>query len=158
MVKTSAGLLMYKIKESNGRRELMVFIGHPGGSFFKGKETGAWSIPKGEIEEGEDLFSAGRREFKEETGIGSPENKEKYIYLGEIRQKSGKRVFCWAFEGDWTGLLMGTSFVELEYNGKKIKFPEMDGAGFFGIEEAKKKINPAQRELIDRLREKLNIR
>lgn len=153
MLKDSAGLLMYKIVDS----ELKVFIVHPGGPFWKDKDEGAWSIPKGEIEEGEDTLSAARREVKEETGI---EAKEPFIELGHVRQASGKIVYCWAYEGDWAGLLMGSAYVKMEWpigSQKIISFPEVDKAGFFTIEEARMKLNPAQSELLERLKEKLSI-
>ncbi len=153
MPKTSAGLLMYEIANN----ELKVFIAHPGGPFWKNKEAGAWSIPKGEPNENENLLNAAIREFKEETGIDA---KEPFIPLGTIQQKSGKIVHCWAFEGNWSGLLVTSSHVNMEWpskSGKFIKFPEIDKAGFFSIEEAKKKINPCQKELIARLAEKVRI-
>lgn len=151
MSKTSAGLLMYRIKNN----QFEVFLAHPGGPFWKNKDV--WGIPKGELEDGEheDMLKAAIREFKEETGI---EPKEPFIPLGEIRQASGKIVHCWAFEGDWSGLLLGSSYVNLEYptkSGKFIKFPEIDKADFFTIEKAKKKINKSQFALIDRLQEYL---
>ncbi len=157
MKKTSAGLLMYKIKDNN----LLVFLVHPGGPFWKNKDEHAWSIPKGEADNNakneKELFEAARREFKEETGIEINKDIE-FIYLQNIKQKSGKVVHCWAFEGDWSGLLMCQSFAEIEWpfkSGKFIKIPEVDKAGFFSIEQAKRKLNPAQIELIDRLQEYL---
>ncbi len=147
MTKESAGLMMYKI----GGDVLKVFLVHPGGPFWKNKEDGAWSIPKGEIEEGENLLETAKREFKEEVGF---EAKGNFFSLGKIQQKAGKIVHAWAFEGDWSGLLMCQSYVEIEWplrSGKKIKIPEVDKARFFSSEEAKKKINQAQKELIERL-------
>jgi predicted NUDIX family NTP pyrophosphohydrolase len=155
MQKRSAGLLMYKISRE---RKLKLFIVHPGGPFWKNKEGGAWSIAKGEVEDGKDMFEVAKKELKEETGIIAPPGKENYIDLGEITQKSGKIVRAWAFEGDWNGLLICSSWAEIEWpakSGKKIKVPEVDKAGFFNIEEAKKMINPAQIELIRRLDEKI---
>lgn len=150
MRKISAGLLMYKFDKE---KRLRVFLVHPGGPFWKGKDVGAWSIPKGEIDEEDekDLLETAKRELKEETGINAPNDREKYFNLGEIKQKSGKLVYAWAFEGDWHGLLMCQSFVEIEFNGKKMKFPEVDRADFFTVDKAKEKINPAQFELIERL-------
>ncbi|MEK6824410.1 MAG: NUDIX domain-containing protein [Nanoarchaeota archaeon] len=145
--KISAGLLMYRF-----RPELEVFIVHPGGPFWKNKDESSWSIPKGELEEGEDLLSAAKREFMEETGLKI--DSESFIQLGNVTLKSGKIVHAWAFEGDWSGLLMCQSYMNLEWpprSGKLIKFPEVDKASFFSPEIAKKKINPAQRELIDKL-------
>ncbi len=147
---------MYKFDKE---KKLRLFLVHPGGPFWKDKDIGAWSIPKGEIdgEDGKDLLETAKREFREETGIIPPKEDEKYFYLGEIEQKNKKIVHAWAFEGDWSGLLMCQSFVEIEWpykSGKKIKIPEVDRAEFFTIEKTKEKINPAQFELIERLTEK----
>lgn len=151
--KVSAGLLMYKIKDN----KLYVFLVHPGGPFWKNKDQGAWSIPKGELDEGEvnkeNLLKTAIREFKEEIGLDIDPN-TKFITLNSIKQKSGKTVHAWAFESDWHGLLMCSSYVKVEYpykSGKLIKIPEIDKAEFFNPEIAKKKINPAQVELIERL-------
>ncbi len=153
MVKTSAGLLMYKIVEG----KLMVFIGHPGGPFFAKKDEWHWSIPKGEVDGGDngELLETARREFEEETGIKV--KTEEFISLGFVQQKSGKIVHAWAFEGDWSGLLTGKSYVDMEYHGKKIRFPEIDRAGFFDVEKAKKKLIKEQGEFVDRLRKKLDL-
>ncbi|MBI2452274.1 NUDIX domain-containing protein [Candidatus Pacearchaeota archaeon] len=145
----SAGILLYRLKSE----KLEVFLAHPGGPFWKDKDLGAWTIPKGEIEKGEDLLETAKREFKEETGI-ILDPKKNFIPLGQITQKSGKIVHAWAIEGDWSGLLMGKSFVELEWpmnSGKKIKFSEIDKASFFPVDKAMKKINPSQAEFIERL-------
>ena len=146
MPKISCGLLMYRIKNS-----LEVFLVHPGGPFWKDKNKGAWSISKGEIEDGENFLEAAIREFKEETGI-KPECK--FIPLGSVKQKSGKIVHAWAFEGEWNGFLMKQNMIEIEFpygSGKKIKIPEIDKADFFNLEKAKEKIIPAQVEFIKRL-------
>ncbi len=153
MAKTSSGLLMYKIDDDI----LKIFLVHPGGPFWKDRDEGAWSIPKGEIEDGEDLLETAKREFKEEVGI---EAKGEFTPLGEITQRAGKIVHAWAFTGDWTDLLMCQSFVEIEWpakSGKKIKFAEVDKAAFFPSSVAKKKINSAQIELIERLESFLKI-
>ena len=147
MAKISAGLLMYRIKN----RELEIFLVHPGGPFWKNKDLGAWSIPKGEVKIKEDFLETAQREFEEETGIMP---KGKFIPLGEIKQKSGKIVHAWAFEGNWDGFLMKQNFIEIKWppkSGKKIKIPEVDKLKFFNTKEAKKKINPAQVEFIKRL-------
>ena len=152
-MKESSGLLMYKIVDG----KLNVFLVHPGGPFWKDKDKGAWSIPKGEADDFDEgsLFATAIREFEEETGIFCPKEKQKYFDLGNIKQKSSKIVHAWAFEGDWTGLLICKSFVEMDFHGKKLKFPEVDRAGFFNIDKAKEKINSAQFELVERLREKI---
>lgn len=144
---------MYKFKDN----QLKVFLVHPGGPFWKDKDEGAWSIPKGEVDlsSNETLLQTAIRELKEETGIDlSKKNPNEFINLESITQKSGKVVHCFAVEGDWSGLLITSSYVSMEYppNSKKfIKFPEVDKASFFPIEQAKKKINSCQAELIDRL-------
>lgn len=157
MIKRSYGLLMYRIRDER----LEVFLVHPGGPFWKNKDTGAWSIPKGESDENEDLLETAKREFEEEIGENPPKNNTAYIDLGEIRQKTGKIVHAWAFEGDWKGPLRCQSFFELEWpprSGKKIEVPEVDKAEFFNIEEAKAKIISAQAELIERLEIILNAK
>lgn len=147
MPKTSAGFLMYK-RENN---ILYYFLVHPGGPFWKDRDGGAWGIPKGEVEEGEDMLETAIRELWEEVGIHA---KGPFIPLGEIKQKSGKIVHCWAFEGDFSGIFMHQDFIEIEYppkSGKKIKIPEVDKAEMFTKQEAKEKINPAQFDFIERL-------
>lgn len=144
---------MYKFDKD---KKLRFFLVHPGGPFWKDKDNEAWGIPKGEVDDGEEeLFETAKREMLEETGIKAPNEKEKYFHLGETKLKSGKIIHAWGFEGDWTGLLMCKSFVEIEHNGKKIKFPEVDKAGFFSVEQAKDKINKAQFVFVERLMEML---
>lgn len=150
--KISAGLLMYRIKREN----IECFIVHPGGPFWKHKDVGAWSLPKGEVEEGESLLDTAQREFHEETGIVP---RGPFTPLGSVTLKSGKQVHAWAFEGDWSGLLQTSTYVRLEWpksSGKTIAFPEIDKAGFFSVSEAQKKLNPAQKEFIERLLIKVN--
>src|SRR3989344_6635307 len=152
MTKESAGLMMYKVEKD----VLKVFLVPPGGPFWKRKGDWGVSNPKGEIEDEENLLETAKREFKEEVGF---EAKGNFISLGKIQQKAGKIVHAWAFEGDWSGILMCQSFVEIEWplrSGKKIKIPEVDKARFFSIEDAKKKINQAQKELIERLEKTLD--
>lgn len=143
---------MYRLKKG---KELEVFLVHPGGPFWKNKDNGAWSIPKGEINEAEDFLEAAKREFEEETGI---KPKGEFIELVNVKQKSGKVIHAWAFEGDWFGFLMKQNMIEIEFpykSGKKIKIPEIDKAGFFSLEKARKKINSSQLEFLERLKEKL---
>ena len=151
-MKKSAGVLLYKWNKG----KLKVFLVHPGGPFWKDKDEGVWSIPKGEVEEGEnDMLEVAIRELMEETGINLINRQRKeFVYLENVKQKSGKEVFCWAIEGDWSGLLMGSSYVKIEWplkSGKIIKFLEVDRAGFFPIEQARKKINESQRDFFERL-------
>ena len=149
MQKISAGLLMYRIK--NGKLE--VFLIHPGGPYWKDKDSGAWSIPKGEIKNGENLMETAKREFEEETGIKPAEN---FISLGEITQRSGKIVHAWAFEKNWSGILK-SNMTTMSWNGKKIKIPEVDRGNYFTLEEARKKINPAQFEFVERLAKSISL-
>ncbi len=125
---------------------------HPGGPFWKNKDAGAWSIPKGEPEEGEELLAAGLRELREEIGL-EPQGDLKD--LGIIQQKGGKTVHAWAFEVDpMTAIAQVSNSFELEWpprSGKMQTFPEIDRAEFFTVEEAETKINQAQRTFLERL-------
>jgi predicted NUDIX family NTP pyrophosphohydrolase len=150
----SAGLLMYRRRE--GRTE--VLLAHPGGPFWAKKDEGAWSIPKGLFEEGEDPLRAARREFTEETGFRA--KSKGFVPLGEARQKGGKLVLVWAFEGDARPEKLKSNTFTVEWpprSGLKQEFPEMDRAEWFDLETAKKKILPGQREFIERLEEKLGV-
>ena len=153
MVQISAGLLMYRRKHG----EPQFFIVHPGGPFWKNKNAGAWSIPKGGVREGESLLECAKREFYEETGIRVKDKKENYIYLGFVKLKSGKIIYAWAFEGDWSGMLLKQSMVDIKlpWSNKRKKVPEIDKAGFFPAKVAKEKLNPAQAEFVGLLEEKL---
>jgi predicted NUDIX family NTP pyrophosphohydrolase len=144
---TSAGLLMYR-QAADG---LQVLLAHPGGPFWHNKDEGAWTLPKGEYESAEDALSAARREFAEETGI---EASGPFLPLGEVKQKSGKRVLAWAFRGDCDPASLRSNTFELEWpprSGKRQSFPEVDRAQWFALHEARVKILPVQRELLDRL-------
>lgn len=151
MPKTSAGILLYRRKDD----EFRVFLVHPGGPFFEKKDEGAWSVPKGEIDEGEDALAAARREFEEETGC-RPEGR--FVPLSPITQKGGKTVLAWAMEGDCDADTIRSNTFALEWppkSGRVQDFPEVDRAGWFTVDEAKKKINPAQAALLDELLSKL---
>jgi predicted NUDIX family NTP pyrophosphohydrolase len=153
MNKTSAGLLMYRVR--NGALE--VLLAHPGGPFWQKKDDGAWTIPKGEISPGEDAQAAARREFEEETGL-RPEGP--FIELTPIRQRSGKIVSAWAFEGDCDPDSIESNTFQLEWpprSGRMQDFPEIDRAEFFGVEEARRKINRAQIPLIEELQEHIGV-
>jgi predicted NUDIX family NTP pyrophosphohydrolase len=146
----SAGILLYRRR---GDR-LEVLLVHPGGPFWALRDTGAWSIPKGEFEPGEDALSAARREFAEELGVTLPDGPLED--LGEVRQKSGKLVHAWALEGDLDAGAVSSNTFELEWpprSGRKIDVPEVDRAEWFALEDAQEKINPAQAQLLDRLAE-----
>ncbi|MBS3071031.1 NUDIX domain-containing protein [Candidatus Pacearchaeota archaeon] len=145
MPKVSSGLLMFKI--NNG---LEVFLAHPGGPFWEKKDESSWTIPKGEVNENEDLFEAAKREFEEEIGM-KPEGD--FIPLDSVEQKSGKIVHAWAFRNDSTPVLLRQNFITIDFKGKKIKIPEIDKAQFFSINEAKKKILPAQKKFLEKLEE-----
>jgi predicted NUDIX family NTP pyrophosphohydrolase len=130
---------------------LEVFLVHPGGPFWTAKDEGAWSIPKGLINPGEDKFEAAKREFQEETSISSS---GPFIDLGEIRQRSGKRIFAWAFQGSAGIPFVKSNLFTLEWpprSGLKRDFPEIDKGEFFALPEAWRKINRSQAEFLDRL-------
>ena len=142
--KRSAGLLMYRVKR--GKAEVLLI--HPGGPYWTKKDEGAWSIPKGEIEEGEDPILAAKREFEEETGLVP---RGDFRRLKPVRLKSGKTISAWAFEGDWDGRGLKSSTFTLEWpphSGRVQEFPEADRADWFALEVAKKKIQEGQRGFI----------
>ncbi len=135
-------------RQRDGRLEF--FLAHPGGPFSKHRDEGYWTIPKGEPGAGEDLLSVAQREFQEETGI---QPRGPFLELGSIRQKGGKWVHAWAFAGDWNGSISSNTFA-LEWppdSGTICQFPEVDRAGFFGLEEARQKIKDSQYPLLERL-------
>ena len=138
MKKVSGGLVLFKVDEKND--QIFVLVAHPGGPFFKDKDEGWWSIPKGEPEPNEDIFDAAVREFEEETGM-SPQGP--YLGLGSISQKNGKEVFAWAFEGEWSeNRQVICNEITMEYpkeSGKMWTFPEIDQALLLPTNEAKAK-------------------
>jgi predicted NUDIX family NTP pyrophosphohydrolase len=149
--KSSAGLLMYR----NNNNQLEVFLVHPGGPYFRNKDEGAWTIPKGEIESEESIFETAKREFQEETGI-KPEGD--FVPLDTVKQKGGKTVHAWAFEGDSSSFR--SNYFEMEWpphSGRRQKFPEVDKARFFSVSEAMAKINPAQMWFLERLEKILGL-
>ncbi|NIR43874.1 MAG: NUDIX domain-containing protein [Gemmatimonadetes bacterium] len=153
MPKTSAGLLMYRIREG----ALEVLLVHPGGPFWRSKDKGAWTIPKGEIGSDEDALAAARREFEEETGLRA---KGPFIPLTPVRQKGGKTVRAWAFAGDCDPQRLRSNVFELEWppgSGQAREFPETDRAGFFGLDETLEKMNPAQVPLVEELAARLKL-
>lgn len=146
--KQSAGILLYR----NINNQLEVFLVHPGGPFFKNKDEGAWSIPKGEYLEDEDPLTAAKREFYEETGQQIIDGN--FIKLQSVKLKSGKAVSAWAIEGDIDAENIQSNVFEIEWpprTGKMVRFAEVDRAAWFKPEVAKIKINPAQVALIDEL-------
>lgn len=131
--------------------QLEVFLVHPGGPFWKSKDVGAWSIPKGEFTEEEDALDAARREFEEETGF-KPEGS--YVPLAPIKLKSGKRVAAWAFKGDCEASQVRSNTFRLEWppkSGEWRDFPEVDRAAWFSLEEARLKIHPEQVAFLEQL-------
>ncbi|MDI3471299.1 MAG: MutT-like protein [Pseudolabrys sp.] len=147
MTKTSAGLLLWRYKTS----DVQVLLVHPGGPFWAGKDNGAWSIPKGEYDAGEDPLTAAQREFGEELGAQAPQHATP---LGEIKQKGGKVVTGFAAQGDFDVSALRSNSFEMEWpphSGRRQAFPEVDRAQWFGLAEARNKINSAQCALLDRL-------
>lgn len=147
MVKRSAGLLLYRVREET----LEVFLVHPGGPFWARKDLGVWTIPKGEIDKGEDPLEAARREFEEETGF-RPEGE--FRELTPARQRSGKIVHAWAVEGDCDPTTLRSNTFTLEWpprSGRQKEFPEADRAGWFSLTQAREKILEGQRELLAQL-------
>jgi predicted NUDIX family NTP pyrophosphohydrolase len=133
-----------------------VLLVHPGGPAWAKRDAGAWSIPKGEYLDGEDPLAAARREFEEELGSAPPDAEASD--LGEIRQKSGKRVLAWAIPGDLDATHVHSNTFPFEWpprSGKMIEIPEVDRAEWFGLDAAREKINPAQVALLDRLEQLL---
>jgi predicted NUDIX family NTP pyrophosphohydrolase len=130
---------------------LEVFLAHPGGPFWKNKDAGVWTIPKGLLNAEEEPLAAACREFAEETGI-VPQGP--FLPLGTIRQKAGKLVHAWAWEGDADPAAIKSNFCSLQFppgSGKWISIPEVDRCGWFALPQAREKINPAQVELLERL-------
>jgi predicted NUDIX family NTP pyrophosphohydrolase len=151
MPKLSAGLLMYRVC----RGEISVLLVHPGGPFFRNKDDGAWSIPKGEVDPEEDLLACAKREFQEELGVPAA---GPFLPLSAVKQKGGKIVHAWAVEGECDTTQIASNTFELEWppkSGRIQRFAEIDRAEFFAIDVAKTKINPAQAPLIDELAELL---
>lgn len=152
-MKTSSGILLFK-REKN---DLYYFLVHPGGPFWKNKDGGAWSIPKGELLPDEDPLERALIEFEEETGAVLAEGA--FIPLQPVKQKGGKTVYAWALEGDLETSDLYSNKVSIEWppkSGKIIEIPEVDQWKWFVSEEAKQKMNPAQIALITELEEMLN--
>ncbi|WP_348260605.1 NUDIX domain-containing protein [Telmatobacter sp. DSM 110680] len=147
MPKRSAGLLMFR----RTGPELEVFLVHPGGPFWAGKDAGAWTIPKGEYVDGEEPLAAARREFQEETGFKA---NGRFIELGVIRQNSGKLVSGWAFEGDCDPQRLVSNFCSIEWpphSRKMIEIPEVDRGAWFNLPAARGAILKTQQPFLDEL-------
>jgi predicted NUDIX family NTP pyrophosphohydrolase len=146
-MQVSYGLLMF-VRESAGISVLLV---HPGGPYWRNKDDGAWSIPKGLANDAEDGLAAAQREFFEETGM-TPRGP--FTALTPVKQKGGKLVHCWAFEGERAPIALGTSTFELEWpprSGKRARFPEVDRAALFTLEQARKKLLSSQIGFLDQV-------
>lgn len=142
---------MYRLR--HGKPEVLLV--HPGGPLWSKRDDGVWSIPKGEIDDGEEPLAAARREFEEETGFVSQGN---FIPLGRIRQKSGKIVDAWAFAGDCDPRMLNSNLCSIEWpprSGRQIDVPEVDRADWFSLAEARAKLKDAQWPLLDRLQDLL---
>jgi len=151
-MKTSAGLLLYKFES-----EVKFLLVHPGGPFFAKKDEGWWTIPKGELMAEETPLEAAIREFEEETGYKA---EGPFIELQPILQTGGKKVLCWACEGELDSSSITSNFFTIEWppkSGKPKQFPEVDKAGWFSIREAKVLINEKQRAFLDELEAKLKL-
>lgn len=151
MTKQSAGILVYRKMVTGGE----VFLVHPGGPFWKNKDEGAWSIPKGEFDDSENPMDAAKREFLEETGISLSGD---FIELKPVKLKSGKKVFAWAVEKNIDAGNIASNTFEMEWpprSGKFQSFPEVDKGEWFSFEKARKKINVMQVALLDQLEKTL---
>jgi predicted NUDIX family NTP pyrophosphohydrolase len=150
--RTSAGLLPYRLHEG----ELQVLIAHMGGPLWAAKDDGAWSIVKGEYDESEDAYAAARREFAEETGMAAPEGEP--LALGEVRQRSGKRVIAWAMESEFDASRIDGDTFTLEWprgSGKQQEFPEIDRVEWVDAQAAQRKLVSGQYELVRTLQLRL---
>ena len=146
-MKKSAGILLYRRTKS----KLEIMLVHPGGPFWKNKDEGSWSIPKGEFADDENALDAAKREFEEETGFSCNGD---FLELKSVKQKSGKMVFAWALEKDVDTSKVKSNEFEMEWppkSGKQQRFPEIDRAQWFSADEAKQKINASQSTFINEL-------
>lgn len=153
MPKRSAGLLMHRWRDNR----LEVFLVHPGGPFWRNKDLGAWSIPKGEFDESNDPLAAAQREFTEETGFTAHGN---FVELGTLKQAGGKLVSAWAFEGDGDPATLVSNRFHMEWpprSGKQAEFPEVDRGAWFSLADARERILKSQQPFLDALERKLNL-
>ncbi|HEY7970454.1 MAG TPA: NUDIX domain-containing protein [Candidatus Limnocylindrales bacterium] len=157
-VRQSAGILLFRRSRTSDAGDVEVLLAHPGGPFFMNKDDGCWSIPKGEPDAGEDdLLAVARREFAEEVGSEPPQagpDGSPAVALGTIVQKGGKVVHAWAVEGDLDPALSVSNTFELEWpprSGQRKMFPEIDRVGWFGPEDARRRLKATQTPFVDRL-------
>jgi len=152
--KHSAGILLFR--RAGGAVEFLLV--HPGGPFWRRKDAGAWTIPKGQVEDGEEPRACAIREMGEELGPAPELDPDQLIELGSIRQRAGKVVEAWAAEADFDPATLASNTFSMEWpprSGSEQEFPEVDRAGWFDLEAAREKILPAQVELLERLLERL---
>lgn len=152
--KTSAGILLYRVRQQN----LEVFLVHPGGPFWAKKDDGAWSIPKGEFEDGADALETAKREYHEETGS---QITGELRALTPLKQPSGKLVHAWVVQGDIDPLTIKSNTFSMEWpphSGKQQEFPEIDRGAWFEIQAAHKKLLPGQRPFLDQLQALLGVK
>jgi predicted NUDIX family NTP pyrophosphohydrolase len=145
-MKRSAGILLYRRKDTT----FEFFLVHPGGPFWKNRDAGAWTVPKGAIEPSEEPLAAARREFAEETGFAVD---GEFIDLGSFRQPGGKHVLVWAVDGDCDPAKLASNEFEMDWpphSGKRQRFPEVDRGGWFGVAEAQEKMLIGQRPMLER--------
>jgi predicted NUDIX family NTP pyrophosphohydrolase len=150
-LKKTAGMLLYRLRGS----VLEVFLVHPGGPFWAKKDEGAWSIPKGEFVEDEEPLNAAKREFQEETGFSID---GQFMPLAPLKQRSGKLVYAWALEADCDAETIKSNLFSLEWpprSGNRKEYPEVDRAGWFALEIAKRKIVPGQLGVLKELPQRL---
>ncbi|GJG85755.1 NTP pyrophosphohydrolase [Gemmatimonadetes bacterium T265] len=148
----SAGLILFRRTAG----QLVLFLAHPGGPFWRGRDAGAWTIPKGVVHPGEELLDAACREFREETGV---EARPPYLPLGHVRQRAGKRVHAWAWEGDADPDAATSNTTRAEWprgSGRWLTYPEVDRYGWFAPDAAREKLNPAQAAFVARLEHALD--
>jgi predicted NUDIX family NTP pyrophosphohydrolase len=153
----SAGILLFRRRGGKGVEFLLV---HPGGPFWRRKDAGAWSIPKGQIEDDEEACACALRELEEELGPAPQLDPERLIGLGSIRQRAGKLVEAWAAEADFDPARLDSNTFSLEWpprSGSEAEFPEVDRAEWFDPETAREKILPAQVALLERLLRRLGL-
>jgi predicted NUDIX family NTP pyrophosphohydrolase len=151
-MKQSAGILLFRKKD----QQIEFFLVHPGGPFFAKKDLGFWTVPKGELNQNEEPLTAAKREFAEETGKTLSGD---FIELSPVVQKGGKKVLCWAVEGELDSLSIVSNTFEIEWpprSGKKQSFAEVDKAAWFTYNDAIKYINEKQVALLDELTSKLS--
>jgi predicted NUDIX family NTP pyrophosphohydrolase len=151
-VTVSAGLILYRHRGD----ELEVFLAHPGGPFWAHRDAGAWSLPKGLVHAGEEPLAAACREFEEETGLRP---RGPFLSLVSVRQKAGKLIYAWAWEGDADPAHLTSNLMRTEWprgSGRWFRFPEIDRCAWFGPHTAREKLNPAQAAFIDRLESQLS--